>query len=193
MGLDMYLTRKVYIGQRYKHRNIEGAVDIRMYGGMTDKAPIPLATSIDKLSTIEYDLIYWRKDNAIHNWFVKNVQDGTDDCETYWVSEEQLRELLATCRKVIEILDAERKRLSGLESAKTECIVEEEEGDSQIEFDPALVEHLLPPVSGFFFGGTAIDDWYIQGLKDTIKGLEDELENDDIRDERGDYYYTSSW
>ena len=24
---------------------------------------------------------YWRKQNAIHNWFVENVQDGIDDCD----------------------------------------------------------------------------------------------------------------
>ena len=26
------------------------------------------------------EVAYWRKANAIHRWFVKNVQDGEDDC-----------------------------------------------------------------------------------------------------------------
>ena len=29
--------------------------------------------------------IYWRKANAIHGWFVKNAQQGIDDCRTYSV------------------------------------------------------------------------------------------------------------
>jgi len=43
---------------------------------------------------------YWRKDNHIHQWFVDNCQDGTDDCRYAYVSEEQLAELLDICREV---------------------------------------------------------------------------------------------
>lgn len=28
------------------------------------------------------EVAYWRKFNALHNWFVKNVQDGVDECQT---------------------------------------------------------------------------------------------------------------
>ena len=45
---------------------------------------------------------YWRKANAIHNWFVKNCQDGVDNCGEHSVSLEQLNELLNTCKKVKE-------------------------------------------------------------------------------------------
>ena len=37
---------------------------------------------------------YWRKANAVHNWFVDNVQDGNDGCKHYWVSKEDLQKLL---------------------------------------------------------------------------------------------------
>lgn len=43
---------------------------------------------------------YWRKANAIHRWFVENVQDGVDDCRSYNVSREQLEELLWLCKNV---------------------------------------------------------------------------------------------
>ncbi len=33
---------------------------------------------------------YWRKANQIHNWFVKNVQGGVDDCGYYGVTKEKL-------------------------------------------------------------------------------------------------------
>lgn len=47
------------------------------------------------------ELIYWRKANAIHRWFVINVQDYKDDCEIYPVSKEKLEELLYTCKEVL--------------------------------------------------------------------------------------------
>jgi hypothetical protein len=50
----------------------------------------------------EEEVGYWRKANHIHYWFVKNVQNGTDDCGTYPVSREQLETLLATCRRVLD-------------------------------------------------------------------------------------------
>lgn len=53
---------------------------------------------------------YWRKANAIHNWFVENVQDGNDDQRDYRVSIEQLQELLNI---VDEVLD-DREKASSL-------------------------------------------------------------------------------
>ena len=51
---------------------------------------------------IEEEVAYWRKANAIHNWFVENVQAGVDDCGCYKVSKNQLEELLSKCRLVNE-------------------------------------------------------------------------------------------
>lgn len=46
---------------------------------------------------------YWRKANQIHKWFVDKVQDGIDDCEFHReVTEEDLEELINTCREVLE-------------------------------------------------------------------------------------------
>lgn len=43
---------------------------------------------------------YWRKANAIHGWFVKNVQEDIDNCGDYPVSRDQLRELLDKVKEV---------------------------------------------------------------------------------------------
>lgn len=51
---------------------------------------------------IEEDVAYWRKANAIHKWFVENVQAGVDDCRCYEVTKDQLEELLDVCRHVYE-------------------------------------------------------------------------------------------
>jgi len=55
-----------------------------------------------KVTTIEFELIYWRKANAIHKWFVDNVQEGKDDCKNYYVADEQLRKLLNLIEKVLK-------------------------------------------------------------------------------------------
>lgn len=44
---------------------------------------------------------YWRKANAIHNWFVKTCQDGIDECKKTLVTKDQLQELLELCNRVI--------------------------------------------------------------------------------------------
>ena len=46
---------------------------------------------------------------------------------------------------------------------------------------------LLAPQSGFFFGSTEIDEWYWDSLRDTIQIIED------LPEQKGDYYYQSSW
>lgn len=51
--------------------------------------------------SIDITVGYWRKANAIHNWFVKNVQDGEDNCEKYYVSREKMTELRDLCQKQI--------------------------------------------------------------------------------------------
>ncbi|NLK92374.1 MAG: hypothetical protein GX273_04465 [Bacteroidales bacterium] len=40
------------------------------------------------------EIMYWRKANEIHNWFVENVQNGVDDCGYYEVSIDQLYDLM---------------------------------------------------------------------------------------------------
>lgn len=55
--------------------------------------------------SVEVVTAYWRKANQIHSWFVKNVQDGVDECLEYRVSVEQLRELLGTCQMALSTKD----------------------------------------------------------------------------------------
>jgi hypothetical protein len=53
--------------------------------------------------------------------------------------------------------------------------------------DPSL----LPPQAGFFFGSYDIDEWYWNGIKDTIKQLKRILEMSDLS--KVSFYYSSSW
>ena len=95
MGLDMFLRKKTYIGGNYEHNKITGSIDLYRDG---KKINIDLS----KVVEIEEEGIYWRKANAIHAWFVDNVQDGEDECNEYYVSYEKLKELRDLCLKVIK-------------------------------------------------------------------------------------------
>ena len=52
MGLDMFLS-KIPVSQRIEDTNYENCEEVA----------------------------YWRKFNALHNWFVQNCQDGVDECQ----------------------------------------------------------------------------------------------------------------
>lgn len=58
----------------------------------------------------------------------------------------------------------------------------------KVKADNALADELLPSASGFFFGGTDYDEWYFNGIDNTIEILKEALE-----DENGEYLYSSSW
>lgn len=134
---------------------------------------------------------YWRKCNAIHNWFVKNVQDGIDDCNYHHeATEDKLEELLKTCYKVLENIE--------LVDGKLNCGTQWRDGkcetvwrDGKVIEDYSVAEELLPTTSGFFFGGTDYNEWYVEDIKKTIEIVEKVLETTDFDKEM--IYYCSSW
>ena len=91
MGLDMTLSRKHYV-QNWEHREDKYAVSVKLNG----KA-IP---TIGKVAYIQEEAIYWRKANAIHRWFVEELDEGVDNCASISVSVEQLEELRDKCLRV---------------------------------------------------------------------------------------------
>lgn len=128
MGLDMFLNAKRFMW--YNEDELKESVG---------KAFPDLPEGV-KPREVEFEVGYWRKANAIHKWFVDNVQEGNDDCGDYWVSDEKVDELLDICKKVLD--------------------------------NRELAEKLLPTQSGFFFGGTAYDEYYYEDIENTIKILE---------------------
>jgi hypothetical protein len=51
---------------------------------------------------VEAEIAYWRKANAIHDWFVKNVQDGKDDCQETYLEKDHLKSLLSVVNEVLQ-------------------------------------------------------------------------------------------
>ena len=95
MGLDMYLTKKTYIGANYAHNEVEGTIELKSCGEV-----IPI--KLDRVVSIDERIGYWRKANQIHRWFVDNIQGGEDDCKEYYVDIKKLKELVELCKQVAE-------------------------------------------------------------------------------------------
>jgi hypothetical protein len=183
MGLDMYLNKKTYVKNWDHFEPKDKHQVIVLKGGLPVKG-----INVEKVKYIEEEAAYWRKANQIHNWFVENIQNGKDDCGEYYVDKEQLQELVDVCKKVIKaskLIDG--KIINGQSMKDGEWVNNLEDG--QVIEDPSLAQELLPTQSGFFFGGTEYDKWYLDDLQHTVDMLEPYL-SEDIR---GDFYYSSSW
>jgi hypothetical protein len=167
MGLDMFLEGKEYI---------EPKSWPRQPGELTYKI---------------YELGYWRKANAIHWWFVENVQNGEDDCREYYVSLENLHKLRDTCEAVLATL--EKSPMNTVEekvgwSPKTGPLYEK----VPVYTDTELAKELLPTESGFFFGPIFYDDYYKQQLERTILICAYAI-NWGKKQKDPEIYYQSSW
>lgn len=94
MGLDMYLHKKTYV-KRWEH-NGDDNYDITV----VKKGKIVDTIKPDRIAYIIEEVGYWRKFNALHQWFVDNCQDGKDDCGEYYVSKKKLQELLEILNQI---------------------------------------------------------------------------------------------
>jgi hypothetical protein len=96
MGLDMYLSAKRYMSKYFDAADVEKIEKINDIFGVTG-----IEDGDYGAEEVKFRVAYWRKANAIHDWFVQNVQDGVDECQETWVSREQLQELIDICEQVI--------------------------------------------------------------------------------------------
>jgi hypothetical protein len=58
-----------------------------------------------------------------------------------------------------------------------------------VKLNHEQADTLLPSASGFFFGGTEYDEWYFNGIDNTIEILKEALADESD----SSYYYSSSW
>jgi len=130
----------------------------------------------------------WRKANQIHNWFVANVANGEDDCETHEVKKDDLLALRACCQIVSDesvLIDGMIK--IGQSWGPQGCEYIKRAG--KVVDNPQIAMHYLPPKQGFFFGTYEIDEIYIGQVKDTIAIIDRALALPDSVP----VYYQSSW
>ena len=81
MGLDMYLTAEKYLWSFESDKREKITKKIGDIPGNY------------RVKSFEIELTYWRKANAIHQWFVDNCQDGIDECQKSDVEVDDLKKL----------------------------------------------------------------------------------------------------
>jgi len=96
MGLDMYLSAKKYMSKYFDAADSEKIASINELFGIEGDEDGDYGAQ-----EVTFRVAYWRKANAIHQWFVDNVQDGTDDCGEYHVGREQLKSLMELCEQIV--------------------------------------------------------------------------------------------
>lgn len=97
MGLDMFLRAKRYVST-WKPEEKELAVKVKEAFGF--------GSDDYELNELTLEVMYWRKANAIHKWFVDNIQNGVDDCGDYYVETEELEKLANLCKEAADKKDA---------------------------------------------------------------------------------------
>lgn len=167
MGLDQYLYAKKYVSKTEWNAPEENETYDKIISAFDIPNVLDMADKTMSFQSVEVGVkvAYWRKANAIHYWFVENVQDGEDDCGNYYVSHDALAELLSACEEVL----AHR----GTEDSEAEA------------------ELTLPSVSGFFFGSTEYDEYYYETLEYTVTVLKVLLNDEALNS--WSFSYSSSW
>ncbi len=134
---------------------------------------------------------YWRKANQIHAWFVENVQGGTDDCNSYEVTKEQLETLLGICKTIKKSCKLVKGTVNNgytFDSTMKMVGIQEE---GKVMTNSEVAHKLLPSRDGFFFGSTDYDQWYMQDIDSTIEILTKVLKETDFNTHT--ISYQSSW
>jgi hypothetical protein len=183
MGLDMYLTKKYYV-KNWNHMDKKDIHKITILKGGK-----PSVIPADKVSNIECEMMYWRKANAIHKWFVDNVQDGKDDCGEYYVTRNQLANLLNICKTVLVKSEIAKGKVYDGETWNAEGHTVNYI-DGKVITNAHVAQEFLPTTSGFFFGSTDYDEWYLRDIEYTVKELTEILASPE---DNGSFYYSSSW
>ena len=137
---------------------------------------------------------YWRKANAIHNWFenhlLKDRQDEFENCKYYNVTRENIESLRDDCKYVLDntkLVSGKVKNGSRFVNGKWEDILE----DGLVVDDPSICEEVLPTRDGFFFGGLQYNEWYIEDVKYTFDLCEKLLKETDF--DHYELFYLASW
>jgi len=186
MGLDMYLTANQYVSG-YDFQLDETKAKYRDLVNLFDAQSV--ASKDTPSATVTITVGYWRKANAIHKWFVDNVQDGVDDCRDYYVSREQLLDLRETCQAVLNSLELKPGKVYAGTTYQKGKEPEVRYVDGQVATNEEVAKELLPAQDGFFYGGTDYDEWYAQYLQDTVDIVDKVV---DLGSE-WDFEYRSSW
>lgn len=127
MGLDMYLYRSPRLNFIEELNNLQSelydlsdsfrslengeAQNVHLLLDRVQEKKIAIIQKYQVDSDISKDKVfvevaYWRKFNALHSWFVRNCQNGIDECQTSEVTQKNLDVLLIVLNYALERKDA---------------------------------------------------------------------------------------
>ena len=192
MGLDMYLSKIHIDALPYMEHDPEDTAKDNpdLYAEMKPHLHMQGTPDLYEWESLFQKVGYWRKANQIHNWFVNNVQEGEDDCEDHEVTEEQLRELRDICIAVATQCVMVPGRISNGYTYENN-VMKPIMVKGKIILNPEVAQEMLPTQSGFFFGSTDYDEYYLKDVTNTIKIINDVLEQTDFS--QYTIYYRASW
>lgn len=181
MGLDSYLSVTKYLSG-YGFR---GEKEVAAYKKIiADAGMDKLVEEGSPTANIEVTVAYWRKANAIHRFFVENCSDGTDDCRKMWVERFHLEDLRDRCEQILNSIEG--YRVGYVQNP------DQVEWIHKVDWNSTVAENLLPTQSGFFFGDTDYNEWYVSSLEYTLERLNFVLSNVPKGAEWG-FIYQASW
>lgn len=88
MGLDSYIIKRIYY---------------------VDPGNVIKSSEDERFFYVAHEVAYWRRAWPIHNWFVKNVQDGVDNCADYYIHIKKLEEFLSIVEAILSSKDREEE------------------------------------------------------------------------------------
>ena len=112
MGLDMYLYAEKYVSGVEWTQGKDGVPSSKPsaeFSAILETAglsPDDLRSEYPS-ARLMFQVAYWRKVNAIHQWFVDNCGDGVDECQPYDVQRADLVVLLMMVNEAIETRNGE--------------------------------------------------------------------------------------
>lgn len=165
MGLDMYLylQKNDYVSDYTKGAGLEYPAELKELEEYIQKANF---RSVETKTL--YQVGYWRKFNALHNWIVEKLADGEDVCQPIALTVSNIEEIVSICEKLLKDRDVE------------------------------LAKELLPTKVGSCFGSLEYDEWYFHDVLKTYEILNKVLQVIyDSRKSLNDYdyevVYQASW
>ena len=168
MGLDMYFSRRTYVGKLKNTKDSDDRWSERDVDNMElkfDDADLS-HVNLKNVRYIEEVFGEFRKFNALHGYVVDNFASGVDNCQMVYLDIDdliQIHEMLSLVKESLSI------------------------------GDKVIAGQTLPPKEGFFFGSNEIDEWYEQDVNEAVEVFGKIIEEHSIVGYDASYSYQASW
>ena len=94
MGLDIYLSKKTFIGAKYKSQAITGSISLFKRG---KKIPV----SLQRLTYVIEDIFHGSKTHWLHHWLDMELPEILGNAEDQEISEDLMDRLHQACIEVL--------------------------------------------------------------------------------------------